>query len=413
MEDREWRKENGGSSPLIIHTECSKGWGGQEIRILEELRGMRQYGLSTALAAPKESQIFQRAETEGFAVWPVKFASNADISSFVSLLRLIGRLHPTVVNTHSSKDSWIAGCAARVMKVPLVIRTRHVSTPIGSTFSYRHFPHLILTTSAAIRENLMQQGLDGRKIIPVPTGIDLKRFRFSAENRHRIRKHFSLSEKDVLVGNICVLRSWKGLDFFIETATNMADHFKFILVGDGPQKERLQDKARQAGLEDRLFFTGHQENVERFFSALDIFFFTSYASEGVPQSLLQALSVGLPLVVCRTPSVLETLRSVEGFTSVEYGDLGAARQAMEQISETLRTNENRIIYARRSVLSRYELENMHRLILDIYQQNRVIFRQAPPQGSGWHRVMKRRPGFFPEWDGSPPAKKSRVSFNRF
>ncbi len=359
-------------APLIIHTESSHAWGGQEIRILEELRGMRRYGFSTALIAPRQSQIFYRAEAEAFTVYPVSFASKGDLSAWNSVFRLVHGLRPAVVNTHSSNDSWIAGLVARLLQIPLVIRTRHVSTPIGSTFSYRYFPHLIFTTSATIRKHLIQRGLDGKKIVLVPTGIDLKRFKFSPENRRRVRNRLGLSGGDILVGNMCVLRSWKGLDFFIDTAALMPTHFKFILVGDGPQRQRLQDKAKSTGLADRLIFTGHQEKVEEFFSALDIFFFTSYASEGVPQSLLQALSVGLPLVVCRIPSVIEVLQGLGDFIAIDYGDLVAARWALEHTRQRLRKDEGKILSSRQIIESRYGLENMLHVLLKAYREHGVL-----------------------------------------
>jgi glycosyltransferase involved in cell wall biosynthesis len=259
-----------------------------------------------------------------------------------------------------------------LLRVPLIIRTRHVSTPIGSTFSYRYFPHLIITTSAAIRADLVERGLDDQKIIEIPTGVDLKRFKFSPQDRTRMRNSLGLSNSDILVGNICVLRSWKGLDFFIDTAATMAAPFKFILVGDGPQRQRLQDRVRSMKLTDRFILTGHQERVEHFFSALDIFFFTSYASEGIPQSLLQALSTGLPLVVCRTPSVLEALQNVNGFIEINYGDLEAARRSLVLLSQRLDRDEHKILSTRQAIKARYGLDNMWDSLVAAYRTYGVL-----------------------------------------
>jgi len=356
------------SAPRILHTECSDGWGGQEIRILEELRGMRRYGYATALIAPPHSRIFSRAEAEGFSVYAVRFGNKGHLPSWARLFKLIAQLKPDVVNTHSSDDSWMAGFAARVLGVPLIIRTRHVSTPIGSAFSYKAFPHVIQTTSQAIRESLIACGIPQERIVAVPTGIDSKRFRFSSSWRREIREKHGFSEEDFLVGNICVLRSWKGLDFFIDTAARMPLQFKFILVGDGPQRLRLQDRAKGMGLQGRLVFPGHQEEIEKYFSALDLYFFTSYANEGVPQSLLQAQSVGLPMVVCRTPSVLEILQGVEDVLPVEYGDVPSACAALEKallmpgIPDHRRKDKNEWIN------SKHSLEAMLEKIRKLYGQ---------------------------------------------
>lgn len=358
-------------SPLIIHTECSDGWGGQEIRIMEEMRGMRKHGISTSLIAPEHSHIFRKAGEEGFSVYPVTFSSKFHLPSWILLFRYFKQLRPDVVNTHSSDDTWIAGCIARLLGVPLIIRTRHVSTPIGSTFSYRYFPHVILTTSEVIRKHLIDKGLHGSKIFPVPTGIDLERFKFSADHRNRVRKRLGLSNHHILVGNICVLRSWKGLDFFIDTAATLPDPFRFILVGDGPRRHWLHEKAKSLEMENRLIFAGHQDQVEQYFSAIDIFFFTSYASEGIPQSLLQAMSIGLPLVVCRTPSVIETLQGIDNFMAIDYGDTEGSQKALIQISDRL-AHFNEGSDNRKQILSRFGIENMWDALISLYREHGVI-----------------------------------------
>jgi glycosyltransferase involved in cell wall biosynthesis len=355
-------------TPLILHTECSDGWGGQEIRIMEELRGMRRYGYATALIAPRHSRIYSRAQTEGFEVHAVQFGNKGHLPSWIRLFKLIAQLKPEIVNTHSSDDSWMAGFVARMLAVSLIIRTRHVSTPIGSPFSYKAFPHLILTTSQAIRESLIACGIREEKVVAVPTGIDSNRFRFSSSWRKEIRENHGFSDEDILVGNICVLRSWKGLDFFIDTAAQTPPQFKFILVGDGPQRQRLQDKAKGMGLEDRVIFPGHQEEIEKYFSALDLYFFTSYANEGVPQSLLQAQSVGLPMVVCRTPSVLETLQVGDDVIPVEYGDVPSAGVALEKALQFVRVAVDRRKEKNEWVKSKHSLEAMLGKIRELYGQ---------------------------------------------
>jgi glycosyltransferase involved in cell wall biosynthesis len=356
------------ATPLILHTECSDGWGGQEIRILEELRGMRRYGYATALIAPQHSRIFSRAQAEGFAVYPVRFRNKGHLPSWGRLFKLITQLKPDVVNTHSSDDSWMAGFVARVLGVPLIVRTRHVSTPIGSAFSYKVFPHLILTTSQAIRESLIACRIPQERIVAVPTGIDSNRFSFSSSWRKETREKHGFSDEDILVGNICVLRSWKGLDFFLDTAVRMPLQFKFILVGDGPQRQRLQEKAKGMGLEGRVIFPGHQEEIEKYFSALDLYFFTSYANEGVPQSLLQARSVGLPMVACRTPSVLETLKDAEDVIPADYGDVASACAALEKAVQMIKISDERRKEKNVRVRSMHSLEAMLGKIRDLYRQ---------------------------------------------
>ena len=357
---------------VVVHTESSRGWGGQEIRILEEMRGLPLLGFDTILVAPENSQIFKTVVEQGLRAEPVAFDGRFDFSSLIRLTRLFRCLKPAIVNTHSSIDAWIAGVAARTAKVPLIIRTRHVSTPIGSPFSYKYLSDVILTTSEAIRSHLAQRGIDRRRIVALPTGIDPKKFVRRSKGRDRIRDEYGVCEDEILVGNLCVLRSWKGLDFFIETAAVAPEPFKFMIVGDGPQRARLEKKAESLGLRDRLFFAGYQDRPERFFSAMDIFFFTSYASEGISQALLQALSTGLPVVARRMPSTEEILCKADGVAMLSGDDPQAAVDALEAIAagfaESSLSDGNRLALDRTRLLNEFSLGRMLGRLPGIYSK---------------------------------------------
>ena len=246
------------------------GWGGQEIRILQELLGVQKHGFSAALLAPADSILYRRASEHGIPVYPVNRFFKLNPLAWLTTFRHVWRLKPAVVNTHSSEDSWVTGAIARLLGIPLVIRTRHVSTPVSSLFSYRAFPHLILTTSKGITDDFLSKGFDARSVITMPTGIDTERFRFSIPNRAAIRQKLGIGDNQILVGNVCVLRSWKGLKFFVQVAAQLPEPFRFLLVGDGPQRQILQEEAMRLHLGNRLIFAGHQEQVEHYFSALDI-----------------------------------------------------------------------------------------------------------------------------------------------
>ena len=121
-------------SPLILHTEWSRDWGGQEIRTLTELREMRKLGFRCCLMVPEGSELARRGREEGFTVWPVEFTSKFHLASWKKIIQGIRKLRPAIVNTHSSEDTWMAGAVARLLRVPLVIRTRHVLGSVSSTF---------------------------------------------------------------------------------------------------------------------------------------------------------------------------------------------------------------------------------------------------------------------------------------
>jgi glycosyltransferase involved in cell wall biosynthesis len=359
------------NAPLIVHTDWSRSWGGQEIRTLTELREMRKLGFRTALIVREGAELARRCGEEGIPVYCIDFSSKFNLRAWLALLRLLWRLKPAVVNTHSSEDSWMAGCAARFCRVPLIARTRHVLAPISSSLSYNAFPHVIFACSEAIAKQIAEQGVRQDKIVFQSTGIDEERFQFSARDREAVRQHYQIGEQDILVGNVAFLRHYKGHDFIARTAAALPERFKFMIVGGGNGRALLEEDIAKAGVQDRFILTGHREDPERYFSAMDMIFFSSYETEGISQSFIQGLLYGLPLLTCRTPSILEPLEFVRKCQLVDYGDVEAARDGLLELSAHLVRDEAQIQRQRQDIAAKYGLKRMVENIVRIYGKHGV------------------------------------------
>jgi glycosyltransferase involved in cell wall biosynthesis len=381
--ERAWKSRTSGSeglkvdmtrddAPLIVHTDWSSSWGGQEIRTLTELREMRRLGFRCCLLVPEGSELARRAREERLPVCPVEFTSKFHLPTWRKLAGVIRELRPAVVNTHSSEDSWMAGAVARLGRVPLIVRTRHILSPVSSTFSYNVFPHVILACSAAIRDGLIEQGVPAGKVIVQPTGIDEEKFRFSMDKRREIRDRYGIGENEILVGNVGFLRTYKGHIFIIKTAVEMPKGYTFMLVGGGQDLPLLKAEAERKGVGDRFIFTGHQERPENFFSAFDILFFSSKDTEGIAQSFIQGLLYGLPLLVCRTPSLLEPLSCVQNYRLIDYDDVASAREGLLQLSTVLQRDEQAVGTQRKALAKRYGLRPMIDNLLGVYARFGII-----------------------------------------
>ncbi|MCL2458118.1 MAG: glycosyltransferase [Desulfobulbus sp.] len=357
--------------PLIVHTESSRAWGGQEIRILTELREMRALGFRVALVVPADSELARRAAAKGLPVHRLASFNKFSPRSWHELFRLLRTLRPAVVNTHSSEDSWMAGTLARLYcRVPLVIRTRHVLVPVSSVLSYT-LPHVIFTCSGAIADQLTASGIPPAKTVVLSTGNDVNRFLFSPENQQAIRQRYNIGDQEILVGNVGCLRHYKGHRFILKTAATMPEHYRFMIVGGGEGMSGLRAMAHDLGVEERVIFAGHQEEPEHFFSAFDLCFFSSHASEGVSQSLIQSLLNGLPVLACRIPSSMEPLALVEDYRLVDYDDVPAARQGLAELALLPRRDPERMARQHQRIADCYSLENMVRILLATYARHGI------------------------------------------
>src|SRR6185437_8156092 len=129
----------------------------------------------------------------------------------------------------------------------------------------------------------------------IPTGIDPERF--APADRDDARRSLGLPPAVPLIGIVATLRSWKGHRILVEAMTLLAHReARLLIVGDGPQRDALRAQVGALGLADRVRLAGNQNDVAPWLAALDVFALPSYANEGVPQALLQAMLMALPCV---------------------------------------------------------------------------------------------------------------------
>ena len=160
----------------IIHTEASPHWGGQEIRIFEEMKWFREQGHEMILVAPDNGTLYKRCKEEGFKVISVYFTKPRTILNIARMLWIIWKLKPDVVSTHSSTDSWAGLIGAYLLRIRKRVRYRHVSAPVKgnllNAWQYKYLANLIFTTGQCIRKPLVIDfKLDRRKVISAPTPV--------------------------------------------------------------------------------------------------------------------------------------------------------------------------------------------------------------------------------------------------
>lgn len=318
----------------ILHTEASCGWGGQEIRILEESRGMIGRGHEVVVACPAHARMAQEAARYGVPVvhLPIEFRTFA---AFGALRRYLATNGHDVVNTHSSADSWLAALAcATLPKRPALVRTRHISAPVSANFANRWLYRQACTTATtgeALRRHLLDAlGLDPARVVSVPTGIDTARF--APADKTNAKLALGLDPAHRHVGIVATLRSWKGHDFLLDAFARLnRPDLRLLIVGTGPMAPAIEEKIAALKLSDRVVLAGQRNDPERWFQALDVFCLPSYANEGVPQAILQAMSCGLPIVTTPVGAIFEAVQDGASALIVPPKDAAALAQAIDRL----------------------------------------------------------------------------------
>lgn len=299
----------------IVHTEASCGWGGQEIRILEESCGMIERGHEVAILCPREARIYDEAQRRGLDVKDLPIGRKR-LAGMLALRRWLAGHPVDVVNTHSSTDSWLAALACKTLRgAPPIVRTRHISAPIpknaASRWLYNGAVSQVVTTGEALRRQLIEHnGVPADRVTSVPTGIDPARFYPS--DKAAARAELCLDPAGHYLGIVATLRSWKGHLHLLQAFASLAlPGWTLLVIGEGPMRGPIEAKVTELRLEGRVKLVGQQDRPEEWLRTLDIFCLPSYANEGVPQALLQAMFTGLPIVTTPVGAILEAVTDGE------------------------------------------------------------------------------------------------------
>lgn len=345
----------------IVHTEASLGWGGQEIRILTEAAGMIQRGHQVTLLCPPQARIYAEAQNRGIPVVALPIGRK-NLRGVLALRRWLKTHAADVINTHSSTDAWLAALAVQTLGKPVpIVRTRHISAPIPHNFAtrwlYQRASHHIVTTGERLREELIGVNrFPAAAITSVPTGVDTTHF--VPGDKAAVRQQLGLPLDAPIIGIVATLRSWKGHRYLVEAFAALPDTTRLLIVGDGPVKAALLAQIEQLGLAGRVIMPGNQSDVLPWLQAMDVFALPSYANEGVPQAILQAMLCGLPIISTPVGSIQEAVEHEHTGLIVEPQNASALRQAIEKLLADPELRQKLGSAARERALARFGFEAM-------------------------------------------------------
>jgi glycosyltransferase involved in cell wall biosynthesis len=365
----------------VLHTESSPGLGGQEVRTLSEARWTAERGWRVLLAGQPDGRFVDRARTAGLEVVGIRMRGAWDLGAVCALRRLIRRERVSIVHTHSSVDAWVGGLAARVAAVP-VVRTRHVSIRIRGRWNpvYSWLADRVITSGEAIRALVIGAGVDPRRVVAIPAGVDLAEFQGGGDGEtdrgRRTREEFGLSRP--VIGSVAMFRGSKGhvhlLDAFADVHARRPEA-RLLLVGDGIRRPWVEGLAKDRGLADKVVFTGFRTDVPQLLRAMDCFVLASTRTEGVPQSLLQAFAAGVPVVASAIGGIPEVVEDGKTGVLVPPENAAALARAIESVLGDRAGAEARARTARRLVEERFSHGASVSRLLALYGE--VIAGAAP------------------------------------
>jgi glycosyltransferase involved in cell wall biosynthesis len=363
--------------------------GGPALHVTYLARGLAERGYETTLVAGdvargEESMAFV-ADRAGVDVVRLPGHSRElspvhDAVAAWRVARIIRRVRPEIVHTHTAKAGAIGRIAALLAgpgRKPVVVHTFHGHVLRGyfgtaGTLLFRAIETVLalatdrlVAVSPEVRDELV--GLHvapPEKFSVIRLGIELEpRVRFGGDPAEVRRRHGIPREKFVVgwFGRMTAVKRTDDLLTMLAGARERGIDALLLLVGDGVDRSRLELRAHELGLARSCLFVGYQEDVAPWYAICDAVVLTS-ASEGTPVTIIEALAAGRPVVATRVGGVPDVVDEGETGFLVRPRDTHALAERLEILARDPERRAAMGELGRQRMVERYAVD---RLVSDV------------------------------------------------
>lgn len=320
----------------------------------------------------------QGVRTESLPLLGREISPLRDPVCLAQLRQIVKKFRPQIVHTHTAKAGFIGRTAALLEGVPVLAHTfhGHVLSGYFGFLKERLFrwiesflasrTHLLITVSEGVADDLARLGVAPRgKFSVLPLGLPLEEF-LQVRPPGELKQELGLPADAILVGAVGRLVPVKNLGLLVEAVALLSrrePRIHLVLIGDGEDRENLQNRAHRLGIAGKVHFPGWRRDLAKIYGGLDVVALSSI-NEGTPVSLIEAVAAGRPVVATSVGGVPEVLEDGNLGILVPSGDSAALAEGVRQAlarGQTLGEED------RRRVVARYAPERLVREMDSLYR----------------------------------------------
>jgi glycosyltransferase involved in cell wall biosynthesis len=358
------------------------GYGGAERLLVDMVAKVdrSRFSYEVAYVLQEQNALVPTIRTGGTPVRSLGAAHNADLRWMVALRRMLVTGRYDVVHFHlpyaAAFGQLVVASLPRAAR-PGVVYTEHSLWDRANLVN-----RALLRSSMGSGERLIAVSQASYEALPVSLqrraetvvhGVDLSQadslIARRTEFRSLARSEFGVDDDEFLFLAVANLRPEKGYDVLLNAARVIADRdlpIRIAAVGRGPLKDELRTRQLQLGLGDRFQFLGQRGDVLQLLAGADAFVLASH-HEGLPVALMEASSVGLPIVASRVGGIPQALEDGVDALLVPPGDPGLLAEAMARLASDPELRE-RLGGNAKLRSSMFDITAASRAVGDIYVQ---------------------------------------------
>lgn len=289
------------------------------------------------------------------------------------LARLFRKTRPDIVHTRNAEAFFYGFLGAKLAGIDCVVHSEHGRTfddrpirfHVQRWFSAR--TRAICTVSRQLKHDLaLHTGITEKRIQVLHNGVDLDRFH--PGNRILARQSLGLHDGDIVIGSVGRLVAVKNYGLLLQAVALLGRRdIAVLLVGEGPERQALEQLSRSLGIESAVRFLGHRDDVMALLPAMDIFVLPS-TSEGQSNTLLEAMASSVASVASDVGGNPDIVSHGKDGLLFKSGDEEALAACLQMLCNDVRLRESVAAAARKRVMQEFSIDAMIRRYEKLYSQ---------------------------------------------
>jgi glycosyltransferase involved in cell wall biosynthesis len=325
---------------------------------------------------PLNPRLSDAAASAGCSLHIIREKRAFDFSVVEGLKSLVARDKPDVIWSNSIKSHFLVRVSG-LHKSYGWVAFHHGYT--STDFKMRCYnqldrwslriPDRVVTVCQPFARQLTRRGVPADRVRV--QHMSVRRFAIDPLQAGQLRTEMNVSSDEKIVLSVGRLSHEKGHADLVKAFARVqqggdAGKLRLVLVGDGPERSRLEDLCDSLGLRNRVTFAGHRDDAKSFYGIADVLALPSY-SEGSPNVLLEALAAQVPVVATAVGGVPEIVENGVSAALVKAGDEQSLAEAIAKMLNARELRE-RVVANGEAVVARHSPEAFYHALCSVFQE---------------------------------------------
>ena len=310
-----------GDALRVMHVVFTFHAGGMELGVLKLVNRLDPHRIQSSICSTRAGGGLAPLLAPHVSLFELRRRNGNDLRLVWEMYRLFRRERPHIVHTHAWGTLLEGLIAARMAGVPVVVHGEHGTLQLRwrqrlfQRFGWSRVDRLLSGSTRLAQRMAHEVAIPPDRIQTIRNGVELSRFQRRITTKEA-RRELALPDSTPVVGAVGRLVPVKDHVSLVEAVAMLGrDGLAPVLViaGEGPERDAIHGRARALGLDSQVRLLGHRTDIQTVFAALDVFVLSS-RSEGLNNTILEAMAAGLPVVATRVGGADEmVIDGVTGF----------------------------------------------------------------------------------------------------